>query len=65
MSKEDALEEIRSLRERAAAIPDEVIVLLVGNMITEEALPSYQTYFNLIEGINPEHNLTSDNAWVV
>ena len=65
MSKEEALDEVKLLRERASAIPDEVIVSLVGNMITEEALPSYQTYFNLIEGINTERNLTSDNPWVV
>lgn len=64
MSQEDALEQIRLLRERAAGIPDEVIVSLIGNMITEEALPSYQTYFNLIDGINTEQSLTSDNAWV-
>ena len=64
MSKEDALDQVRQLRERAAGIPDEVIVSLIGNMITEEALPSYQTYFNLLDGINREHSVTSENAWV-
>ena len=64
MSKEDALDQVRQLRERAAGIPDEVIVSLIGNMITEEALPSYQTYFNLLDGINTEHSVTSENAWV-
>jgi acyl-[acyl-carrier-protein] desaturase len=33
-------------------------------MITEEALPSYQTYFNMLEGINEEGNLTSPSGWV-
>lgn len=64
MSREDALEQVRLLRERAAGIPDEVITSLIGNMITEEALPSYQTFFNLIEGVNPERDLTSTRAWV-
>ncbi|AEE54335.1 acyl-ACP desaturase [Haliscomenobacter hydrossis] len=64
MSKEDALDQVHQLRERAAGIPDEVIVSLIGNMITEEALPSYQTYFNLLDGINREHSVTSENAWV-
>jgi acyl-[acyl-carrier-protein] desaturase len=64
MQREDALEQVRFLRERTAAIPDEVIVSLVGNMITEEALPSYQTYFNLMPGINTERDLTSPNGWV-
>ncbi len=64
MNQEDAYDQIRALKERCAGVPDEVMVSLIGNMITEEALPSYQTYFNLIEGINTERNLTSDNAWV-
>jgi acyl-[acyl-carrier-protein] desaturase len=62
MTQEDAIEEIKKLRERTASIPDSVITSLVGNMITEEALPSYQTYFNLM--VNSERNLTSPNAWV-
>lgn len=62
LTKEDALEQIKSLRERSAGIPDTVITSLVGNMITEEALPSYQTYFNLM--VNEERSLVSDNGWV-
>ena len=31
-------------------------------MITEEALPSYQTYFNLV--VNEDKDLTSTNGWV-
>ncbi len=62
LTKEDAFDQIKSLRERSAGIPDTVITSLVGNMITEEALPSYQTYFNLM--VNEERNLVSDNGWV-
>lgn len=62
LTKDDALEQIKSLRERSATIPDTVITSLVGNMITEEALPSYQTYFNLI--VNDEKDLVSENGWV-
>ncbi len=62
LTKEDALEEVKKLRERTACIPDSVISSLVGNMITEEALPSYQTYFNLM--VNEEKELTSTNGWV-
>ncbi|MDN3668787.1 acyl-ACP desaturase [Echinicola jeungdonensis] len=64
MAESDAFDEIRKLQERAAGIPDTVITSLIGNMITEEALPSYQTYFNLVEGINPEGNLLSPSGWV-
>jgi len=62
LSLPDALDQIKSLRERSDCIPDTVISSLVGNMITEEALPSYQTYFNLM--LNEDRELTSTNGWV-
>ncbi len=62
LTKDDAFDQIKNLRERSAGIPDSVITSLVGNMITEEALPSYQTYFNLI--VNDERDLVSENGWV-
>ncbi|AFL83358.1 Fatty acid desaturase [Belliella baltica DSM 15883] len=64
MGKLDAFDQVKLLQERAAGIPDTVITSLIGNMITEEALPSYQTYFNLLEGINEEGNLLSPSGWV-
>jgi acyl-[acyl-carrier-protein] desaturase len=64
MSQPDAFDEVKKLQERAANIPDTVITSLIGNMITEEALPSYQTYFNLLEGINVEGSLLSNSGWV-
>ncbi|OOG69574.1 acyl-ACP desaturase [Algoriphagus sp. A40] len=60
----DIHEEIKLLQKRAEGIPDTVLTSLIGNMITEEALPSYQTYFNMLEGINPEGNLLSPRGWV-
>jgi acyl-[acyl-carrier-protein] desaturase len=35
------VEQVNELRERAKDIPDEYFVVLVGDMIVEEALPSY------------------------
>ncbi len=60
----DIHEEIKLLQKRAEGIPDTVLTSLIGNMITEEALPSYQTYFNMLEGVNPERNLLSPRGWV-
>ncbi len=62
MDSPDAMDKVRQLREYTDCIPDSVIVSLVGNMITEEALPSYQTYFNL--ALNEDKELTSTNGWV-
>jgi acyl-[acyl-carrier-protein] desaturase len=64
MSSDGAIEQIRELRNRSAGLPGEVITSLVGNMITEEALPTYQTFFNLIKGVNEEGNVASDKGWV-
>lgn len=64
MSHPDAMKAVKELQERAAGLPAEVITSLVGNMITEEALPTYQTYFNLIEGVNEERNVASEQGWV-
>ena len=41
----------RDLRARAAGVPDAHLVCLVGNMITEEALPTYQSVPNRFEGV--------------
>lgn len=64
MSQDDALDQVKLLQERAAGIPDTIITSLIGNMITEEALPSYQTYFNLLTGVNDEGSLLSPSGWV-
>ena len=42
-------EQIDDLRKEAAGLSDEALVILVGNIVTEEALPSYQTWLNRSE----------------
>ncbi|PPD79280.1 hypothetical protein GOBAR_DD23790 [Gossypium barbadense] len=43
-------EQVKALRQRTADLPDEYFVVLVGDMITEEALPTYQTMINTLDG---------------
>jgi acyl-[acyl-carrier-protein] desaturase len=50
-SKENWYDELRDLRKNALSVPDEVLVVLVGNTVTEEALPSYQTWLNRVDAI--------------
>jgi acyl-[acyl-carrier-protein] desaturase len=64
MAQKDAMDQVMELRKRMNGIPDDVISSLVGNMITEEALPNYQSFFNLLKGVNEEGNMTSSNGWV-
>jgi len=42
---------VRALRERARGLADDLLVVLVGDAITEEALPTYQTLINRHEGL--------------
>jgi len=41
LTGEDWSEQLQEFRAAAATLPDEFLVVLVGNMVTEEALPSY------------------------
>lgn len=61
---DDFADQVRVLQQGIAQVPDTVMVSLIGNMITEEALPSYQTFFNLLKGINEDRTVASTNAWV-
>ena len=44
----DWREQLAEFREPAKELSDEVLVVLVGDMVTEEALPSYSVSLNLI-----------------
>ncbi|XP_047325937.1 stearoyl-[acyl-carrier-protein] 9-desaturase, chloroplastic-like [Impatiens glandulifera] len=58
-------EQVKELRERAKGLPDDYFVVLVGDMITEEALPTYQTMLNTLDGVRDETgaSLTSWAVW--
>jgi acyl-[acyl-carrier-protein] desaturase len=63
MSNEDEwYEEVKELRKMAAGVPDDVLVVLIGDMVTEEALPTYQTLLNTFEGCDDPTG-TTDSAW--
>ncbi|KAJ9700209.1 hypothetical protein PVL29_005840 [Vitis rotundifolia] len=47
-------EQVKELRERARELPDDNFVVLVGDMITEEALLIYQTMLNTLDGVQDE-----------
>lgn len=58
-------EQVKELRERSRELPDDYFVVLVGDMITEEALPTYQTMLNTLDGVRDETgaSLTSWAIW--
>ncbi|CAK9145728.1 unnamed protein product [Ilex paraguariensis] len=63
-SSDDFTDEVRALRDRTAALPDEYFVVLVGDLITEDALPTYQTMINTLDGVRDETG-ASPSPWAV
>ena len=57
-------DEVKELRVRAKEMPDEYFVCLVGDMVTEEALPTYQTFLNTLDGTRDE-TASSFSSWAV
>jgi acyl-[acyl-carrier-protein] desaturase len=54
---ENFLEEVKELREIAKELPYDFWVVLVGDTITEEALPTYEAWLMDVEGVdNVERN---------
>ncbi|OVA03217.1 Fatty acid desaturase [Macleaya cordata] len=57
-------DQIKDLRERCKEIPEDYLVVLVGDMITEEALPTYITILNTLDGVKDETG-DSTSPWAV
>jgi len=57
LETEDWRDEVERVRTAAETIPDDLLVVLVGDMVTEEALPSYSMALNALvrdeEGDSP------------
>lgn len=62
MVSEDWKDQVEGLRKQAQAVPDEILIVLIGNTVTEEALPSYQTMINRHPGVADETG-ASDSPW--
>ena len=54
--------DINTIQKQSKALPDELLVVLVGDMITEEGLPTYQSLLNRIAPIT-EITGNQETAW--
>lgn len=57
--KETFFEDVTELREIAKELPYDFWVVLVGDTITEEALPTYESWLTEVEGVDSEGR----NGW--
>jgi acyl-[acyl-carrier-protein] desaturase len=58
---EEGFEAIRELQAEARELPDEVMTVLIGDMVTEEALPSYSSWIAQLDGF--DRNGEPKNSW--
>ncbi|WP_296147092.1 acyl-ACP desaturase [uncultured Flavobacterium sp.] len=59
--KETFFDDVKELREIAKELPYDFWVTLVGDTITEEALPTYESWLMDVEGVNQVDNI--GNGW--
>ena len=65
-SSENFLTDIKLLQESARELPYDYIAVLIGDTITEEALPTYESWLMSVEGVeqgNPEGWAKWVRAW--
>ena len=62
MDVEEWVDEVSRLRQAAAGLPDDLLVVLVGDMVTEEALPSYQAFLTRLAGV-ADRSGVSESPW--
>lgn len=53
---ENFFEEIKELRESAKELSYDLVAVLIGDTITEEALPTYESWLSLVEGVSKDES---------
>ncbi|AOW21361.1 acyl-ACP desaturase [Urechidicola croceus] len=57
------IEEVKEIRELSKDLDDDFWVSLVGDTITEEALPTYESWLLDVQGISQHSENGGDNGW--
>src|SRR5579875_3348411 len=53
-SRESFFSEIKELQESAKGLSYDLMAVLIGDTITEEALPTYESWLSMVEGVDKE-----------
>jgi len=62
--RDSFLEEIKEIREISKDLEDDYWTVLIGDTITEEALPTYESWLMAIEGVS-QSTKEGDNGWAI
>jgi len=57
------LENVTQLREEAKDLDYDFWVTLIGDTVTEEALPTYESWLMDVDGVNQKENYSGENSW--
>lgn len=64
LTTEEGFQDLKVLREEAQLLSEDVLTILVGDMITEEALPTYSSWISVLEGVETsDHPRTPWRQW--
>ncbi len=63
-SSENFLTDVKELQLECRELPYDYLAVLVGDIITEEALPTYETWLMDIEGIDGKNNREGWSKWI-
>src|SRR6202012_1424324 len=53
-SRETFFSEIKELQECAQGLSYDLVAVLIGDTITEEALPTYESWLTMVEGVSDD-----------
>jgi acyl-[acyl-carrier-protein] desaturase len=59
-SQDNFFQEVKDLQERARSLPYDLFAVLIGDTITEEALPTYESWLATVEGVS----LNEEGGWM-
>lgn len=51
-SSENFFQQVKDLQDNARALPYDLVAVLIGDTITEEALPTYESWLAMVEGVS-------------
>ncbi|MBV1888470.1 MAG: acyl-ACP desaturase [Urechidicola sp.] len=57
------IDEVKEIQELSKELDDDFWISLVGDTITEEALPTYESWLLDIDGVSQHSNNGGDNGW--
>jgi acyl-[acyl-carrier-protein] desaturase len=59
-SKDDFFDKVRDLQQSAGELSYDLVAVLIGDTITEEALPTYESWLATVEGVS----LAEEGGWM-